>query len=182
MRQTARHAATIITHARLTQSADGVFMLASLSPFEREQRALAQLADQMGITHVLSTPEFVQLEKDDAGAAALYRNDVLVQIIEGLSADELFSRAQALGLAWSPIRRPEENLDDPHFAARGSFATVHHPELGREIRYPGTVANNGQTPHFSYTRRAPRLGEHTNEILRHAGLTDALAPPSPRRK
>jgi crotonobetainyl-CoA:carnitine CoA-transferase CaiB-like acyl-CoA transferase len=182
MRQTARHAATIITHARLTQSADGVFMLASLSPFEREQRALAQLADQMGITHVLSTPEFVQLEKDDAGAAALYRNDVLVQIIEGLSADELFSRAQALGLAWSPIRRPEENLDDPHFAARGSFATVHHPELGREIRYPGTVANNGQTPHFSYTRRAPRLGEHTNEILRRAGLTDALAPPSPPRK
>ncbi len=181
MRQTARHAATIITHARLTQSADGVFMLACLSPFEREQRALAQLADQMGITHVLSTPEFV-LEKDDAGAAALYRNDVLVQIIEGLSADELFSRAQALGLAWSPIRRPEENLDDPHFAARGSFATVHHPELGREIRYPGTVANNGQTPHFSYTRRAPRLGEHTNEILRRAGLTDALAPPSPPRK
>ncbi len=140
MRQTARHAATIVTHARLTQSADGVFMLASLSPFEREQRALAQLADQMGIAHVLGTPEFVQLEKDDAGAAALYRNDILVQIIEGLSADDLFSRAQALGLAWSPIRRPEENLEDPHFAARGSFATIHHSELGRDVRYPGTVA------------------------------------------
>jgi crotonobetainyl-CoA:carnitine CoA-transferase CaiB-like acyl-CoA transferase len=175
MRQTARHAATIITHARLTQSADGVFMLASLSPFEREQRALAQLADQMGIAHVLGTPEFVQLEKDDGGAAALYRNDILVQIIEGLSADDLFHRAQALGLAWSPIRRPEENLDDPHFAARGSFATIHHPELGRDVKYPGTVAiaNNGHTPHFSYTRRAPRLGEHTDEILKRAGLSDA---------
>ncbi len=175
MRQTARHAATIVTHARLTQSADGVFMLASLSPFEREQRALAQLADQMGIAHVLGTPEFVQLEKDDAGAAALYRNDILVQIIEGLSADDLFSRAQALGLAWSPIRRPEENLEDPHFAARGSFATIHHSELGRDVRYPGTVAitNDGHTPHFSYTRRAPRLGEHTDEILKRAGLSDA---------
>ena len=175
MRQTARHAATIITHARLTRSADDVFMLASLSPFEREQRALAQLADQMGIAHVLGTPEFVQLEKDDGGAAALYRNDILVQIIEGLSADDLFHRAQALGLAWSPIRRPEENLDDPHFAARGSFATIHHPELGRDVKYPGTVAiaNNGHTPHFSYTRRAPRLGEHTDEILKRAGLSDA---------
>jgi crotonobetainyl-CoA:carnitine CoA-transferase CaiB-like acyl-CoA transferase len=173
MRQTARHAATIITHARLTQSADGVLMLASLSPFEREQRALAELADRMGIPHVLGTAEFVQLEKDDAGAAALYRNDLLVRIIEGLPADELFSRAQALGLAWSPIRRPEENLNDPHFAARGSFAAIHHPELGRELRYPGSVANDGRTPHFSYTRRAPRLGEHTDEILRRAGLSDA---------
>jgi crotonobetainyl-CoA:carnitine CoA-transferase CaiB-like acyl-CoA transferase len=175
MRQTARHAATIITHARLTQSADGVFMLASLSPFEREQRALSQLADQMGIAHVLGTPEFVQLERDDAGAAALYRNDILVQIIEGLSADDLFSRAQALGLAWSPIRRPEENLDDPHFSARGSFATIHHPELGRTVRYPGTVAiaEDGHAPHFSYTRRAPRLGEHTDEVLKRAGLSDA---------
>lgn len=127
----------------------------------------------MSITHVLGTPEFVQLEKDDAGAAALYRNDVLVQIIEGLSADDLFSRAQALGLAWAPIRRPEENLDDPHFAARSSFATIYHPELGRELRYPGTVANDGHTPHFSYTLRAPRLGEHTDEILKRAGLPDA---------
>ena len=172
MRQTARHAATIITHARLTQSADGVFMLASLSPFEREQRALAQLADQMGIAHVLGTPEFAQLERDDAGAAAHYRNDILVQIIETLSADDLFSRAQALGLAWSPIRRPEENLEDPHFSARGSFATIHHPELGRTVRYPGTVANDGHAPHFSYTHRAPRLGEHTEEILKRAGLSD----------
>lgn len=174
MRQTARHAATIITHARLTQSADGVFMLASLSPFEREQRALSQLADQLGIAHVLGTPEFVQLAKEDAGAAALYRNDILVQIIETLSADDLFSRAQALGLAWSPIRRPEENLNDPHFAARGSFATIDHPELGRSLRYPGTVAiaKDGHTPHFSYTRHAPRLGEHTDEILKRAGLSD----------
>ena len=140
-------------------------MLASLSPFEREMRALAQLADQVGIEHVLGTEEFAQLEKDDHVAAAIYRNDLLEQLVESLPADELFKRAQALGLAWSPIRRPEENLDDPHFAARRSFATIHHPELGRDLRYPGTVASDGQAPHFSYTRRAPRLGEHTEEVL-----------------
>ncbi|HLI78991.1 MAG TPA: CoA transferase [Candidatus Binataceae bacterium] len=165
-RQTARHAAPNITHARLTKSADGIFMLASLSPFEREQRALAQLADEVGIAHVLGTPEFAQLEKDDHVAAAIYRNDLLEQLVESLPADDLFHRAQKLGLAWSPIRRPEQNLDDPHFAARGSFATIHHPELGRDLRYPGTVASDGHAPHFSYTRRAPRLGEHTDEVLR----------------
>jgi len=169
-RQTARHAAPNITHARLTKSADGIFMLASLSPFEREQRALAQLADEVGIAHVLGTPEFAQLEKDDHVAAAIYRNDLLEQLVESLPADDLFHRAQKLGLAWSPIRRPEQNLNDPHFAARGSFATIHHPELGRDLRYPGTVASDGHAPHFSYTRRAPRLGEHTDEVLKRAGI------------
>ena len=164
-RQTARHAAPNITHMRLSKSADGVFMLASLSPFERELRALAQLADQVGIAHVLGTEEFVQLEKDDHVAAAIYRNDLLEQVVESLPADELFKRAQAHGLAWSPIRRPEENLDDPHFAARQSFATINHPELGRDLRYPGTVASDGHAPHFSYTRRAPQIGEHTDEVL-----------------
>jgi crotonobetainyl-CoA:carnitine CoA-transferase CaiB-like acyl-CoA transferase len=169
-RQTARHAAPNITHARLSTSADGVFMLANLSPFEREQRALAELADQVGIGHVLGTPEFAQLEKEDRVAAAIYRNDLLGEIVGSLPANEILTRAQALGLAWSPIRRPEDNLDDPHFKARGSFATISHPELGKDLRYPGTVASDGTAPHFRYTSRAPRLGEHTNEVLAAAGL------------
>jgi crotonobetainyl-CoA:carnitine CoA-transferase CaiB-like acyl-CoA transferase len=171
-RQTARHAATVITHARLSESADHVLMLANLSPFERELRALGDLADQVGIQHVLGTPEFKQLEKDDRVAAAIYRNDLLMEVVASLPAEEIFHRAQALGLAWSPIRRPEDNLGDPHFAARGSFAAINHPELGRDLRYPGTVASDGQEPHFCFSRRAPRLGEHTDEVLRRAGLGD----------
>ena len=172
-RQTARHAATVITHARLSESADHVLMLANLSPFERELRALGDLADQVGIQHVLGTPEFKQLEKDDRVAAAIYRNDLLMEVVASLPAEEIFHRAQAQGLAWSPIRRPEDNLGDPHFAARGTFATISHPELGRDLRYPGTVASDGQAPHFCFDRRAPRLGEHTDEVLSRAGLGDA---------
>jgi crotonobetainyl-CoA:carnitine CoA-transferase CaiB-like acyl-CoA transferase len=122
---------------------------------------------------VLGTPEFAQLEKEDRVAAAVYRNDLLGEVVASLPADEIFKRAQALGLAWSPIRRPEENLDDPHFAARGSFATINHPELARDLRYPGTVASDGRAPHLSYTRRAPRLGQHTDEVLSRAGVSDA---------
>ena len=172
-RQTARHAAPSVTHARLSTSADGVFMLANLSPFEREQRALAQLADQAGIGHVLGTPEFAQLEKEDRVAAAIYRNDLLGEIVASLPANEIFARAQALGLAWSPIRRPEDNLDDPHFQARGSFASIHHPELNRDLRYPATVATDGRKPHFCYHQRAPRLGEHTIEVLSGVGLSES---------
>jgi crotonobetainyl-CoA:carnitine CoA-transferase CaiB-like acyl-CoA transferase len=170
LRQTARHAMPAVTQMRLSTSADNVYMLASLSPFEREERAFVELADQVGIEHVLRTPEYAELEKQDRRAALTYRNDLIEQVVASQPALEVFERAQALGLAWSPIRRPEENLDDRHFAARGSFAEIHHPELGRHLRYPGTVATDGQVPHMHYTRRAPRLGEHTDAVLDWAGF------------
>jgi crotonobetainyl-CoA:carnitine CoA-transferase CaiB-like acyl-CoA transferase len=169
MRQTARHAMVGITQFRLSRSSDDLYMLASLSPFEREARAFTDLADQVGIDHILRTPEYAQLEKDDRRAAYTYRNDLIEQVVASRPAQEIFELAQKVGLAWSPIRRPEDNLIDPHFNARGSFATIHHPELGRDLRYPATVAGDGHVPHMSYTRRAPRLGEHTYEVLEWVG-------------
>jgi crotonobetainyl-CoA:carnitine CoA-transferase CaiB-like acyl-CoA transferase len=171
LRQTARHAMPAVTQMRLCPTADNVYMLASLSPFEREERAFIELADQVGIEHVLRSPEYAELEKQDRRAALTYRNDLIEQVVASLPARELFERAQALGLAWSPIRRPEENLDDRHFAARGSFAEIYHSELGRHLRYPGTVATDGQAPHMHYSRRAPRLGEHTDSVLEWAGFS-----------
>jgi crotonobetainyl-CoA:carnitine CoA-transferase CaiB-like acyl-CoA transferase len=173
LRQTARHAMPAVTQMRLSTTADHVYMLASLSPFEREERAFVELADQLGIEHVLRTPEYAELEKQDRRAALTYRNDLIEQVVASRPAQEIFEKAQALGLAWSPIRRPEDNLEDRHFAARGSFATIHHPELNRDIRYPGTVATDGQAPHMHYSRRAPRLGEHTDTVLEWAGFTRA---------
>ena len=171
LRQTARHAMPAVTQMRLCTTADNAYMLASLSPFEREERAFIELADQVGIEHVLRTAEYAELVKQDRRAALTYRNDLIEQVVASQPALELFERAQALGLAWSPIRRPEENLEDRHFAARGTFAEIHHPELGRHLRYPGTVATDGQAPHLDYNRRAPRLGEHTDSVLKWAGFS-----------
>ena len=180
-RQTARHAAIDVTLFRLSVSQDGADVLAIVSPFEREEIAFKQLADQSGIPHILGTPEYAQLEKDDRRAALTYRNDLIEQVVASMPADEVFRRAQPLGLAWSPIRRPEENLANEHFAARGSFTTINHPEIGRDLSYPQTVATNGRQPHMRYARRAPHLGEHTAEILTSLGLDSSmLAAPSER--
>jgi crotonobetainyl-CoA:carnitine CoA-transferase CaiB-like acyl-CoA transferase len=171
LRQTARHAFPHITQFRLSKSLDDIYMLASLSPFEREARAFAQLADQVGMEHVLNTPEYKQLEKEDSRAAYTYRNDLIEQLVARMPAQEVFERAQALGLAWSPIRRPEDNLADPHFRSRHTFAQIHHSELGRDFLYPGTVAGDGAQPHLNYTRRAPHLGEDTSQVLEWSGCT-----------
>ena len=95
-----------------------------------------------------------------------------VQVVESLPADEIFKRAQAVGLAWSPIRRPEDNLGDAHFAARGSFATIEHPELGVSFRYPGPFVRFSETP-IEYRRRPPTVGEHNREVyLNELGLSE----------
>jgi hypothetical protein len=38
------------------------------------------------------------------------------------------------------------------------------------LKYPGTVAIDGEAPHMYYQRRAPWLGEHTDEVLAWAGV------------
>jgi crotonobetainyl-CoA:carnitine CoA-transferase CaiB-like acyl-CoA transferase len=48
LRQTERHAMPAVTQMRLSTTADNVYMLASLSPFEREERAFIELANQLG--------------------------------------------------------------------------------------------------------------------------------------
>ncbi len=53
--------------------------------------------------------------------------------------------------------------ESPQLAAREFWATVEHPELGKQITYPGKWANNSLTPPQIY-HRAPLIGEHNHEI------------------
>ncbi len=91
--------------------------------------------------------------------------DVLDEWVAGYERDELLMRAQALRLPYAIVRPPEALFDDEQLAARGYFAAVEHPELGRTIRYPGAPYLFSGSPWRVY-RRPPLAGEHTGEILR----------------
>ncbi|ODU07732.1 MAG: hypothetical protein ABS81_00840 [Pseudonocardia sp. SCN 72-86] len=79
-------------------------------------------------------------------------------------ADDVWVAAQERGLAWAPVRRPEENLADPHWAERGTFVEVDHPGLDRPAVEIGAkwVAHGVR---WRTGSRAPLVGEHTDEIL-----------------
>ena len=47
------------------------------------------------------------------------------------------------------------------------------PELGRDLNYPVSVGTDGKDRITAFKSGAPRLGEHTREVLLQAGLTDA---------
>ncbi|MES2535019.1 MAG: CaiB/BaiF CoA-transferase family protein [Pseudomonadota bacterium] len=69
---------------------------------------------------------------------------------------------------FAPERRLEELADDPQVQHLGVFFETDHPQLGkvkaanRPIRYDGDNHSNFLPP--------PALGEHTEEVLRAAGL------------
>jgi crotonobetainyl-CoA:carnitine CoA-transferase CaiB-like acyl-CoA transferase len=64
----------------------------------------------------------------------------------------------------------EDLAHDPHLEAVGFWREVDHPTEGR-LRLPAFPVNFGSTP-ADIRRHAPRLGEHTREILKEAGLDD----------
>ena len=76
---------------------------------------------------------------------------------------DLWRDAQALGLPWAPIRRPEENLTDEHWAHRDTFFDIGHPEVGESFRYVGAKWLCPEVP-WSRGPRAPLLDEHGSEL------------------
>jgi len=64
----------------------------------------------------------------------------------------------------------DDIVSDPHLKAIGYLQLVDHPSEGR-IRMLA-VPSEWSESKPEYRRPAPRLGEHTREVLREAGLSD----------
>jgi len=82
--------------------------------------------------------------------------------------DELYAKAVEHRILLAPIGSIEDLLQSPQLKARQFFVEVEHPELGRSFAYPGAFAIFSETP-LEPPRRAPRLGEHTGQILGELG-------------
>jgi len=65
----------------------------------------------------------------------------------------------------------EDLITDEHLNAVGFWQTLEHPTEGK-LKLPGFPINFSATPE-SIRRHPPRLGEHSTEILKEAGLTQA---------
>ena len=92
-------------------------------------------------------------------------------------AKPLARTLQQQGVAASEVRDVRDFLDDAHFAERGMFVTLSHPDAGvyRHVSLPIFLARSPAT----YRRPAPTLGEHNRTILqevlgRSSGELDEL--------
>jgi len=101
------------------------------------------------------------------------------QVAYALVAEEMAKRTTAewlaaLEAADIPVQRMNSLDDvfaDPHLAAIGYFREIEHPSEGRLNSM--AVASEWSESVPEYRRHAPRLGEHTREVLREAGYDEA---------
>ena len=88
----------------------------------------------------------------------------LVAIFAARSQSEWVRIASERGLPLAPVVTPRQLLDNEHTRARHMLASTTHPETGEPVTVvalPIKVAGC----EFSVDRPAPRLGEHTDEVL-----------------
>ena len=135
---------------------------------------------------LLGHPEWTA-DPDYANATMRVRHHIaLASRIEQITAtatrQEWLERFEAAGIPCGPINNYAEAFADPQILARGMVVDVDHPTLGR-LKAIGSPVKMSETPPLA-ARRAPLLGEHTREVLREAGCSDAeisqlLAPRGP---
>ena len=125
------------------------------SVFERASRAI-------GRPDLITDHRFV----DNAARCAHHEeiDEILADWIGGHDTDEVLTTLNDAGAAAAPVLDVRDIFNDAHFAARENFARVQNPELG-EIRMQNVAAHLSRTP-GKVRHAGPKLGEHTEEILR----------------
>jgi crotonobetainyl-CoA:carnitine CoA-transferase CaiB-like acyl-CoA transferase len=77
---------------------------------------------------------------------------------------------QAAGVPAGAVQSCQDLHLDGQIAAREALVWLEHPEMGRTPHEAWAFRLNGDTPPL---RRAPCLGEHTEEVLRETlGMTE----------
>ncbi|MEX2446364.1 MAG: CoA transferase [Dehalococcoidia bacterium] len=174
LRQTGQHAAPTYRPSQQMPTADGRLIQGTAGRLNDSSWAhLVKWMEDRGVAGELSDPQYY----DPFYRAEQYRNGTAIiegvrRVVAASPAEEAFHKGQEMGLPWTVVRPPEENLQFDHFRERGFWVQVEHEEVGRAVTYPrGFFVSDelGMRPE----RRAPHLGEHTRSILTaDLGLSD----------
>jgi len=81
---------------------------------------------------------------------------------------EWLSALEAADIPCGPVHSYESLFNDEEIVANDAFAIYEHPDVG-SVRAPTPGPRFSETP-MKMWRVPPRLGEHTEEVLREAGL------------
>jgi formyl-CoA transferase len=97
-------------------------------------------------------------------------NVIVAAWIKSLPVLEVCRILEEKGLAYSLIYSIKDIVADPHYEARGTIASVEHPQIGT-LKMPAVQPRFSATP-SPEIRPAPALGAHTDDVLRElAGLS-----------
>ena len=167
-RQTARYGGPRMLPDTLAQTKDGRYVLAFVSVefrLGREHKQWIDMVAQDGCADDLTDPKYQELEYVNQPEVSRHIHAVARRWVQNYKyEDDVWRDAQRRGLHWAPVRRPEENLADPHWHMRHTLAHVRHDDLDRTLTYFRSPWLSEQAP-WREGPRAPHLGEHDAEVL-----------------
>ncbi len=156
-RQTGRHAGanSLNFAARKTQHlcADGRYVNFGAARVNPDRLpVLIEWMDSKGFEHDLHDPKYA--DQKTITAETDHIADLFEGFIRSMPSEDVYHGAQEREFLCGAVRAPEDNLNDPHWADRGFFVEVEHPELNRSFTYPGAASIYGKSPTV-ISRRAP---------------------------
>ena len=131
-------------------------------------------AEWQGMCKALNREDLVDDERfaSPAGrvANAQIRKEITGEEIAKWNSSEILERLQAEGVPSAPLLDRMELLDNEQILANGSIQRINIDGFG-EVRQARPAARFSKTP-TKLSRPAPKLGEHTHEVLSDIGINE----------
>ncbi len=135
----------------------------------------ANQANWERITEVLGHPEWREDPRFVDNSARMQNLDALTTAMDAVlvtrSKAEWIEAFDAAGVPVGPVNTIGEALSHPQTVARNMVVDLDHPQAG-PTKALGCPIHFSETP-TRITRHAPMLGEHSRELLKEYGYSDA---------
>ncbi len=122
----------------------------------------------MGREDLIDDPRY----KDDITRANNHAiiNEIMTQWCAARTHREAIAELERARIPCGPVYELDETLSDPHIKARNLLQEVEHPGSNKPVLLTNTAVRLSESD-TSVRRRAPKLGEHTEEVLKELGFT-----------
>jgi crotonobetainyl-CoA:carnitine CoA-transferase CaiB-like acyl-CoA transferase len=127
------------------------------------------------VTQVMESPQWLEDPRFARNPLRVQNADALEALIEGVTTTQTtahwVARLDAAGVPGGPVYSYEQTLADPHVQHRRMVHEIEHPAIGLMKTLGLPVKSSGELTRIR--QPAPLHGQHTEEVLRGIGYSDA---------
>ena len=163
-RQGSGHAAVVPYRVYPCAGDDAVFVAAA------NQRLWERLCRALDLEHLLEDERFADVPARKQHRREL--DEIIGAVLLGMERDEILDRLNDADVPVTPVHTVDEVLEHPQVREVAAIRQVHHEGLGHDIDLVASPFR-GSRLNTEIRSAPPRLGEHTTQILRELGLSDA---------
>lgn len=118
--------------------------------------------------------DFIDNSKMVTNGQRIDQRDAIIATVKNkfqlMEIDELITCLEEIGLPYAPINRPQDLSSDPHLQSSGGLLDVELNDSSVAQLPALPIELDGDR--FGITRNIPKIGEHTQEVLKSLGYTD----------